>query len=61
MKRLLLTLSLSLTLALVTHAAEVTSPNRDIKVDFQLVNSVPTYSVSFRGKTIVKPSKLGYE
>ena len=61
MKRLLLTLSLSLTLALVTHAAEVTSPNGDIKVDFQLVNSVPTYSVSFRGKTIVKPSKLGYE
>ena len=61
MKRLLLTLSLSLTLALVTHAAEVTSPNGDIKVDFQLVNSIPTYSVSFRGKTIVKPSKLGYE
>ena len=61
MKRLLLTLSLSLTLALVTHAAEVTSPNGDIKVDFQLVDSVPTYSVSFRGKTIVKPSKLGYE
>ncbi len=61
MKRLLLTLSLSLTLALVTHAAEMTSPNGDIKVDFQLVNSVPTYSVSFRGKTIVKPSKLGYE
>lgn len=61
MKRLLLTLSLSLTLALVTHAAEVTSPNGDIKVDFQLVNTVPTYSVSFRGKTIVKPSKLGYE
>ena len=61
MKRLLLTLSLSLTLALVTHAAEMTSPNGDIKVDFQLVNSIPTYSVSFRGKTIVKPSKLGYE
>lgn len=61
MKRLLLTLSLSLTLALVTHAAEVTSPNGDIKVDFQLVDSVPTYSVSFRGKTVVKPSKLGYE
>ena len=61
MKRLLLTLSLSLTLVLVTHAAEMTSPNGDIKVDFQLVNSVPTYSVSFRGKTIVKPSKLGYE
>ncbi len=61
MKRLLLTLSLSLTLALVTHAAEMTSPNGDIKVDFQLVNTVPTYSVSFRGKTIVKPSKLGYE
>ena len=43
------------------HASEVTSPNGDMKLTFTLRDSKPYYSVSFRGKPVIKPSHLGYE
>ena len=43
------------------HASEVTSPNGEMKLTFILRDSKPYYSVSFRGKPIIKPSRLGYE
>lgn len=43
------------------HAAEVTSPNGEMKLTFTLRDSKPYYSVSFRGKPVIKPSRLGYE
>ena len=43
------------------HASEVTSPNGEMKLTFTLRDSKPYYSVSFRGKPIIKPSRLGYE
>ena len=43
------------------HASEVTSPNGDMKLTFTLRDSKPYYSVSFRGKPVIKPSRLGYE
>ena len=61
MKRLFATICLFLCLALTASAGEVASPNGDVKVSFTLNGSVPAYSVSFRGQTIVKPSRLGYE
>ena len=61
MKRFLLTASLFLGLVLSLHAAEMASPNGAIKVNFELNNGVPTYSVTFRGKLMIKPSRLGYE
>ena len=43
------------------HASEVTSPNGEMKLTFPLRDSKPYYSVSFRGKPVIKPSRLGYE
>ena len=43
------------------HASEVTSPNGEMKLTFTLRDSKPYYSVSFRGKPVIKPSRLGYE
>ncbi len=62
MKRLFFFLFLLLATAVNTaFAAEVTSPNGDVKVVFNLDNTTPTYMVSYRGKAVVKPSRLGYE
>ena len=43
------------------QASEVTSPNGEMKLTFTLRASKPYYSVSFRGKPVIKPSRLGYE
>lgn len=62
MRRLLLPLLLLVALlAPLAQAAEVTSPNGALKLTFRLQDSTPTYSVTFRGKTVIKPSRLGYE
>ena len=60
MKKLFAKFFLMLCLPLAVNASEITSPNGEIKVDFNLNGSVPTYSVTFRGNTVVKPSRLGY-
>ena len=43
------------------HASEVTSPSGEMKLTFTLRDSKPYYSISFRGKPVIKPSRLGYE
>ena len=43
------------------QASEVTSPSGEMKLTFTLRDSKPYYSVSFRGKPVIKPSRLGYE
>ena len=43
------------------QASEVISPNGEMKLTFTLRDSKPYYSVSFRGKPVIKPSRLGYE
>ena len=43
------------------HASEVTSPSGEMKLTFTLRDSKPYYSVFFRGKPVIKPSRLGYE
>ena len=42
-------------------ASEITSPDGSITVNFSLDNSAPTYTVSYNGKTVIKPSHLGYQ
>lgn len=62
MRRLFMLMCLvCLGLAGRVHASEVTSPNGEMKLTFTLRDSKPYYSVSFRGKPVIKPSRLGYE
>ncbi|MEO6347337.1 MAG: glycoside hydrolase family 97 protein [Aquaticitalea sp.] len=42
------------------NAQQIESPDKDIVVDFSLnAQNEPTYSVSFKGKEVIKPSKMG--
>lgn len=52
----------AMALAFGAVAAErVSSPDGRLVVDFDMANGgVPTYSVSFAGEQIVKPSKMGF-
>ncbi len=42
-------------------AAEISSPSGTVTVQADVIDGVPTYSVSYKGKTIVKPSRLGLQ
>ena len=61
MKKLLLTAGILLT-SLLGKAEGITSPSGIVKVDFELTgNGVPTYSVAYKDRPVVKPSTLGLE
>ena len=47
--------------ALSGHAAGMKSPDGRVALDFDVKDGVPTYSLSFGDKTVIKPSKLGLE
>ncbi len=47
--------------SLAANAVEVKSPDGKVAVDFDVKNGVPTYSMTFDGKTVIKPSTLGLE
>ena len=61
MKRnILLTLCLVLgTVSLL--AQQVKSPNGNVELKFSLDGTRPTYEMSYKGKTVIKPSHLGLE
>ena len=42
-------------------AQEVTSPSGNVTVKFSLDNGVPKYEMAYKGKAVVKPSRLGLE
>ena len=46
--------------AAAAHGADVTSPGGQITVHADVIDGVPTYSVDYKGKPIVKPSTLGF-
>ena len=60
MKKLFLLANLLMAFGISADAGDITSPNGQIKVNFTLDGTVPTYSVTYQGKTIIKPSRLGY-
>lgn len=45
----------------VANAIEVKSPDGDVVLNFDIANGKPTYSLTFDGKTVIKPSTLGLE
>ena len=61
MKKLFLLASLLMAFGISADAGDITSPNGQIKVNFTLDGTVPIYSVTYQGKTIIKPSRLGYQ
>ncbi|MFG6384874.1 MAG: glycoside hydrolase family 97 protein [Muribaculaceae bacterium] len=43
------------------HAAQIASPSGTVVLNAEVVDSVPVYSVTFKGKPVILPSKLGLE
>lgn len=61
MKKMLLSLSMML-MALTVGAQKLKSPNGQMEMNFALdANGRPTYDLSFKGRAVVKTSKLGIE
>ena len=48
--------------ALTTFAQKLTSPDGNLVATFHLADGgVPTYTLTYKGKEVVKPSRLGFE
>ena len=47
--------------ALCINATEVKSPNGNLVLNFTLEQGRPTYTLSYKGKEVVRPSHLGLE
>ncbi|NDV69395.1 glycoside hydrolase family 97 protein [Dysgonomonas sp. 25] len=62
MKKLLSTLTIILLIAMTCNAQELKSPNGNFAMKFYLQNGgIPTYTLTYKGKEVIKPSKLGLE
>lgn len=45
-----------------SHSQQLKSPNGNFNMEFVLQNDgTPNYSLTYKGKTVIKPSKLGFE
>lgn len=42
-------------------AQDLKSPNAELEMKFEIQDSIPVYSLSYKGKDVIKPSKLGLE
>ena len=60
MKRLFFAIS-SWLLAVGLQATEVKSPNGNMVLNFTIENGRPTYTLSYKGREVVRPSHLGLE
>ncbi len=61
MKRFFLTIT-TMFVALTAMAEQLTSPDGNLVMTFRLADGgKPTYSLTYKGKTVVKPSALGFE
>lgn len=59
MKKLFFLLSCCL-MAGTIHALKLQSPNGNLRMQFQILkNGIPVYSLSYKGKEVINPSKLG--
>lgn len=48
-------------LPLMATAQEMVSPNGNVTLKFYIDNGVPMYEMAYKGKAVVKPSRLGLE
>lgn len=62
MKKIFLYLLLLCALfTLKANAQTLLSPNGQLQAIFSIDNGIPTYQLSYKGKTVIKPSKMGLE
>lgn len=62
MKKIFLCLlSLCTLFTLKANAQTLSSPNGQLQVLFSVDDGIPTYQLSYKGKTVIKPSKMGLE
>ena len=61
MKRVLVFVLLCIVQRLICMAVEITSPNGNMVLNFTLDQGRPTYTLSYKGKEVVRPSHLGLE
>jgi len=62
MKKIFLCLlSLCALFTLKANAQTLSSPNGQLHVLFSVDDGIPTYQLSYKGKTVIKPSKMGLE
>ncbi|GGF65832.1 glycoside hydrolase family 97 protein [Wenyingzhuangia marina] len=62
MKYLLLTISIWFSLTSLGNAQELKSPNKNFNMSFSLLDDgTPTYHLNYKGKEVIKQSKLGLE
>ena len=52
---------LGLVFAPNASGADLSSPNGIVTVHADVIDGVPTYSIDYKGKTVIKPSTLGLE
>jgi len=45
----------------LVNGQTITSPNKNLSLKFELKNGVPSYELTYKGKPVIKPSKLGIE
>ena len=60
MKRLIFILMALLSYGIL-RAETLKSPDGNIVLDFELDNGVPVYKVDYKGRPVIKESKLGLE
>ena len=61
MKRLLLLLTTLLLLQPLAARAELSSPGNVLTLTFDVADGIPRYALSYKGRAVVLPSRLGFE
>lgn len=62
MKRIAIILMALVCCASISQAKEKqSSPNGKVKVEFDVVDGIPQYAITYKGKDVIKPSRLGLE
>ncbi|MDR2691080.1 MAG: glycoside hydrolase family 97 protein [Dysgonamonadaceae bacterium] len=61
-KKLKITIMLFIASAMIANARTLKSPNGNFSMNFSVSNNgTPVYNLTYKGKTVIKPSQLGFE
>ncbi len=62
MKKLAIILLAIICCTSISQAKEKqTSPNGKVAVEFDVINGIPLYNITYKGKDVIKPSRMGLE